>query len=93
MKTIVALLVAVCFVIMPVTTLAGKGGRKGPSAKAYEKADDNANFKRQEDAEETDEQYQKNKRKRVEAMEGEAQGQGETHREKNRERKEGAEDD
>jgi hypothetical protein len=93
MKTIIALLVAVCFVMMPVTTLAGKGGSKGPSAKAYQKADDNASFKRQGDAEETDEQYQKKNRKKVEAMEGEEQGQGETHREKNRERKEGAEDD
>ena len=68
-------------------------GAQGSSAKTYQKADDNANFKRQGDAEETDEQYQKNKRKRVEAMVGEAQGRGETHREKNRERKEGAEDD
>jgi Ni/Co efflux regulator RcnB len=93
MKTIIALLVAVCFVAMPVTALAGKGGSKGPSAKAQGKADDNASFKRKGEADETGEQYQKKERKRVEATEGAEQGQGATDREKKRERKEGTGDD
>ena len=76
MKTVIVLLVAVCFVAAPLTTFAGKGGTKGPSAKAYEKADDNASFKRDGEAEETGEQYKKKNRQRVEAAEGEEQGQG-----------------
>jgi hypothetical protein len=46
MKSFIAMLVIVCFAVAPMTALAAQGGKKGPNAKAYEKADDNAKFKR-----------------------------------------------
>ena len=46
MKTFIAMLVIVCFAVAPVTSLAAKGGQKGPDDSAYKHADDNAKFKR-----------------------------------------------
>ena len=46
MKSFIAMLVIVCFAVAPMTALAAQGGKKGPNARAYEKADDNAKFKR-----------------------------------------------
>lgn len=46
MRAFIAMLVITCFALAPVTSLAAQGGKKGPDAKAYENADDNAKFKR-----------------------------------------------
>lgn len=46
MKTFIAMLVIVCFAAAPMTSLAAKGGQKGPDDNAYKHADDNAKFKR-----------------------------------------------
>jgi hypothetical protein len=53
MKSFIAMLVIVCFAVAPMTALAAQGGKKGPDAKAYEKADDNAKFKRDGQGDET----------------------------------------
>ncbi len=46
MKTFIAMLVIVCFAVAPMTSLAAKGGQKGPDDNAYKHANDNAKFKR-----------------------------------------------
>jgi len=46
MKTFIAMLVIVCFAVAPMTSLAAKGGKKGPDDNAYKHANDNAKFKR-----------------------------------------------
>jgi len=46
MKTFIAMLVIVCFAGAPMTSLAAKGGKKGPDDNAYKHANDNAKFKR-----------------------------------------------
>lgn len=48
MKAIFFIILAIFVAIAPVTSYAAKGGKKGPSDKAYEKASDNASFKREE---------------------------------------------
>ena len=45
-KTLVALLAALFIASLSVQTYAAKDGAKGPSGKAYERASDNASFKR-----------------------------------------------
>ncbi|GEM_PF-3057371 len=92
MARIIAILVVVCFVCAPMSSFAAKGGKKGPADKAYEKADDNAKFKRDDSSEDIDETPKK-KRKRIEAEEGEDKGQGQKKQKKENKRKEGAQDD
>ena len=99
MKTIVALLVAVCFVLVPVAALAGKGGQGGqggsplPNQKAYQNADDNAKFKREGEAAGSEDAPKLKKRKRVEETKGEDMGKGNKNRHKNREGQEEAASD
>ena len=45
-KTLITLLVALPFLSLPLQSFADKGKDKGPSARAYERANDNASFKR-----------------------------------------------
>lgn len=91
MRTIVALLVAVCLVMAPVAALAGKGGQggKGPSQKAYKTADENAQFKREGEVPEPEDALKLKKRKRVEETKGEDMGKGKMERNEERVRKEG----
>lgn len=95
MKTIIALLVAVCFVLSPMTTLAGKGGQGGkggspwPNQKAYQKADENAQFKREGEAVGSEDALKSKKRKRVEETKGEDMGKGKKERNEERVRQEG----
>ena len=56
MKTFIAILVIVCFAAAPMTLLAAQGGKKGPDANAYKKANDNAKFKRDGQAAEAGEE-------------------------------------
>lgn len=56
MKTFIAMLVIVCFAAAPMTSLAAKGGKKGPDDNAYKHANDNAKFKRDGQAVEADEE-------------------------------------
>jgi len=91
MKRWIAMLVVVCFLGVPMSSFAAKGGKKGPADKAYEKADDNAKFKR--DSSEDIDETPKKKRKRIEAEENEDEGQGQKKRKKEKKRKEGAQDD
>ena len=99
MKTIVALLVAVCFVVAPMPTLAGKGGQGGkgdgplPNQKAYQNADDNAKFKREGEVAGSEDAPKLKKRKRVEETKGEDMGKGNKNRHKNREGQEEAPSD
>ncbi len=97
MRTIFALLVAVCLTMTPLTALAGKGGGgkggggQGPSQKAYEKADDNAQFKRAGDAKGSEGQVQSKERHRHEETKGKAKGKDKG--EKERKRSEGTQTD
>lgn len=92
MKKVIAMLVVFCFLGVPMSSFAAKGGKKGPAGKAYEKADDNAKFKRDNLSEDIDKKPKK-KRKRIEAEEGEDKGQGQQKGKKEKKRKEGAQDD
>lgn len=56
MRTFIAMLVIVCFVVAPMTALAAQGGKKGPDANAYKHANDNAKFKRDGQVEEAGEE-------------------------------------
>ena len=88
MKTIVALLVTLCFVMLPMTTFAGKGGQgssKGPNQQAYKKANENAQFKREGEEVGSEDATKMKKRKRVEETKGEDKGKGNKNRHKNRE--------
>jgi hypothetical protein len=93
MKTIVALVVTLCFVVAPMTTFAGKGGQgssKGPNQQAYKKADENAQFKREGEAVGSEDTTKLKKRKRVEETKGEDMGKGNKNRHKNRVGQEGS---
>ena len=46
-KTFVALLTILFIACLPMQSYAAKGGEKGPSDRAYERASDNASFKRE----------------------------------------------
>jgi hypothetical protein len=92
MRTFIAVMVVVCFVMTPMPSFAAKGGKKGPDDKAYIKADENAKFKREGEVEGTEEN-QKKKRKRIETQEGEDKGKGEKERKRKRKPKEGEQDD
>ena len=46
-KTLVALLATLFIACLSMPSYAAKGGEKGPSGKAYERASDNASFKRE----------------------------------------------
>ena len=46
-KTLVALLVTLFIACLSMQSYAAKGGEKGPSDRAYERASDNASFKRE----------------------------------------------
>ena len=46
-KTLVALLTTLFIACQPMQSYAAKGGEKGPSDRAYERASDNASFKRE----------------------------------------------
>ena len=48
-KTLVALLVTLFIACLSMQSYAAKGGEKGPSDRAYERASDNASFKREGD--------------------------------------------
>jgi hypothetical protein len=45
---LVALLTTLSIVCLPMQSYAAKGGEKGPSDRAYERASDNASFKRED---------------------------------------------
>ena len=49
MKILTTILISLSLVCVPLTAAADKGGSKGPSDRAYERANDNASFKRGED--------------------------------------------
>ena len=48
-NTLVTLLATLFLACLPMQSYAAKGGEKGPSGKAYERASDNASFKREGD--------------------------------------------
>ena len=95
MKTIFAILIAVCLVMTPLTALAGKGGGgkgsggkggggQGPSQQAYEKADDNSQFKREGNAEGSEGQMKAKERHRHEETKGKAKGKEKGNKERKR---------
>ena len=45
-RILIALLTSMAVLLLPLHALAGKGGEKGPGDRAYERANDNASFKR-----------------------------------------------
>jgi hypothetical protein len=49
MKILTTILISLSLVCVPLTAAADKGGSKGPSDRAYERANDNASFKRGDD--------------------------------------------
>ena len=49
MKPSIALISILLAIALPAQILAAKGGEKGPSDRAWERANDNASFKRGED--------------------------------------------
>jgi hypothetical protein len=83
MRTIITLLVTICFVIAPMATFAGKGykgGSKGPSEKAYQNADENAKFKRQGEMQGPADVSKEKKRERYEKHEGKSEMKGKTEK-------------
>ena len=49
MKILSAILFSLSLILVPLTAAADKGGNKGPSDRAYERANDNATSKRADD--------------------------------------------
>jgi hypothetical protein len=49
MKILTTILFSLSLICTPLTAAADKGGNKGPSDRAYERASDNASFKRGDD--------------------------------------------
>jgi hypothetical protein len=49
MKILTTILISLSLICAPLTASADKGGNKGPSDQAYERANDNASFKRGDD--------------------------------------------
>ena len=45
-RILIALITSMAVLLLPLHVLAGKGGEKGPGDRAYERANDNASFKR-----------------------------------------------
>ena len=45
-RILIALVTSMAVLLLPLHALAGKGGEKGPGDRAYERANDNASFKR-----------------------------------------------
>ena len=45
-RILIAFITSVAVLLLPLQSIAGKGGEKGPSDRAYERANDNASFKR-----------------------------------------------
>lgn len=97
MKKWIAVLVTACFLLAPAAAMAkgGKGGGKGPhpSDQAYEKADDNARFKRSGDDSPgkgkdkgKDAQYNENNMKEKKERHREEAKERERNEEHNRER-------
>ena len=54
MKILTTILISLPLICAPLTASADKGGNKGPSDQAYERANDNASFKRGDDYEKHD---------------------------------------
>ena len=54
MKILTTILISLSLICAPLTASADKGGNKGPSDQAYERANDSASFKRGDDYEKHD---------------------------------------